>query len=103
MIVQLIVFLGGAVVLLLLRSDDLSAGLCAAALALSAVAGGGPLLGAEGRRCRSGGMLTVFAWMASPLAFPTIALGDPALPVPIPVDRAASRGSRRSRSPSRRR
>src|SRR5204863_602726 len=65
MIVQLVVFLGGAIVLLLLRSDDRSAGLCAAALALSAVAGGGPLLGAEAS-LPLGRLLTVFAWMASP-------------------------------------
>ena len=73
MIVQLVVFLGGAIVLLLLRSDDRSAGLCAAALALSAVAGGGPLLGAEAS-LPLGRLLTVFAWMATPLAFPAIAL-----------------------------
>ena len=73
MVVQLVVFLGGALVLLLLRSDDRAAGLCAAAFALSAVAGGGPLLGAEGS-LPLGHVLTVFAWIASPLAFPTIAL-----------------------------
>jgi predicted Ser/Thr protein kinase len=73
MVVQVIVFTGGALVLLLLRSDDLTAGLCVAALALSAVGGGGPLLGAEAA-IPLGRLLTVFAWMASPLAFPVIAL-----------------------------
>ncbi|MEO7272207.1 MAG: serine/threonine-protein kinase [Vicinamibacterales bacterium] len=84
MIVQLVVFLGGAIVLMLLRSDDLSAGLCAAALALSAVAGGGPLLGAEAA-VPLGRVLTLFAWLASPLAFPTIALAILHFPTRSPL------------------
>ncbi len=47
MIVQMIVFTGAAVLLLLMRSYDLTAGLCVLALAFSAVGGGGPLLGEE--------------------------------------------------------
>ena len=76
MIVQMSVFTGAAVVLLLMRSYDVTAGLCVLAFAFSAVGGGGPLLGAE----RSvlplplHQMMTVFAWIASPLAFPSIAL-----------------------------
>ena len=73
MIVQIVVFVGGALVLFLLRSHDISAGLCVLALALSGVAGGGPPLGAE-RGLPGGSVLTVFAWMASPFAFPVIAL-----------------------------
>jgi hypothetical protein len=73
MIVQVVVFTGGAVVLLLLRRHDLTAGLSVLALALSAVGGGGPLLGAE-RVLPLGRILTVFAWIASPCAFPIIAL-----------------------------
>ena len=69
----MVVFVGGALVLLLLRSDDLTAGLCVLALVLSSVGSGGPLLGAEAalplRR-----VLTVFSWIASPLAAPVIAL-----------------------------
>ena len=42
-----VVFTGAAVLLLLMRSYDLTAGLCVLALAFSAVGGGGPLLGAE--------------------------------------------------------
>jgi hypothetical protein len=73
MIVQVAVFVGGAVVLLILRSADLAAGLCVLALVLGAVGSGGPMLGAEGAM-PLGRLLTVFAWIASPLAFPVIAL-----------------------------
>jgi hypothetical protein len=76
MIVQTVVFCGAAVVLLLMRSYDLTAGLCVLALAFSAVGGGGPLFGAEQRIPIPvlPSILTVFSWIASPLAFPTIAL-----------------------------
>jgi eukaryotic-like serine/threonine-protein kinase len=74
MIVQTIVFTGAALVLLLLRSYDRTAGLCVLALAFSAVAGGGPLLGAERAISPASVLLTVFAWVAGPLAFPSIAL-----------------------------
>ena len=57
-----------------MRSYDLTAGLCVLALAFSGVGGGGPLLGEERHPFRSASVLTVFAWIASPLAFPTIAL-----------------------------
>ncbi|HXW08354.1 MAG TPA: protein kinase [Vicinamibacterales bacterium] len=72
-LVQTAVFTGAALVLLLLRSHDLTAGLCVLALALSGVAAGGPLLGGEAS-IPLGRVLTVFAWIASPLAFPVIAL-----------------------------
>jgi tRNA A-37 threonylcarbamoyl transferase component Bud32/GAF domain-containing protein len=74
MIIQTVVFTGAALLLLLMRGYDLSAGLCVLALAFSAVGGGGPLLGAEPRIPLVQPLLTVFAWIASPLAFPTIAL-----------------------------
>ena len=74
MIAQVIVFTGAAVLLLLMRSYDLTAGLCVLALAFSAVGGGGPLLGEERAIPVLGKVMTVFAWIASPLAFPTIAL-----------------------------
>jgi hypothetical protein len=73
MIVQTIVFVGAAVMLLLMRSYDRTAGLCVLALAFSAVAGAGPLYGAE-TDIPIGKVLTVFGWLSSPLAFPTIAL-----------------------------
>ena len=73
MIVQMSVFTGAAFILLLMRSYDLTAGLCVLALAFSAVGGGGPLLGEERILPLGSGILTVFAWIASPLAFPTIA------------------------------
>jgi eukaryotic-like serine/threonine-protein kinase len=73
MVVQTAVFAGAALLLLLMRSYDLTAGLCVLALAFSAVGGGGPLLGIE-RGFFIGPVMTVFAWIASPLAFPAIAL-----------------------------
>ena len=48
MMVQTLVFGLSALLLLLLRSEDMTASLCVLALALSAVASGGPLLGTEG-------------------------------------------------------
>lgn len=75
MVVQIVVFTGGALVLLLLRSNDWTAALSVLALALSAVGGGGPLLGVENTLPLGiGHVLTVFTWIASPLAFPVIAL-----------------------------
>jgi hypothetical protein len=75
MIVQVLVFTIAAIVLLILRSHDLTAQLCVLALALSGVAGGGPLHGAEnGWPLGLSHVLTVFAWLAGPLAFPIIAL-----------------------------
>ena len=74
MIVQIIVFTGAAILLFLLRSTDTTATLVVLALALSGVAGGGPLLGAERSVPLLASVLTIFAWLASPLAFPIIAL-----------------------------
>jgi GAF domain-containing protein len=74
MIVQTSVFTGAALLLLLMRSYDRTAGLCVLALAFSAVGGSGPLLGAERVIPFVQPVVTVFAWIASPLAFPTIAL-----------------------------
>jgi hypothetical protein len=81
MIVRLLVFTGAAIVLFLLRSHDLTAALVVLALAFSGVAAGGPLLGVEGA-IPGGRLLTVFAWMAGPLAFPTIALAIAYFPSP---------------------
>ncbi len=75
MTVQVLVFTIAAIVLLVLRSDDVTAGLAVLALALSAVAGGGPLFGVERLiPLGLGSVFTVFAWIATPLAFPIIAL-----------------------------
>ncbi len=74
MIVQMSVFTGAALILLLMRSYDLTAGLCVLALAFSGVGGAGPLLGEERILPFGSSILTVFAWVASPLAFPTVAL-----------------------------
>jgi tRNA A-37 threonylcarbamoyl transferase component Bud32 len=75
MLVQIVVFTLAALALFLLRSSDLTAQLSVIALALSAVGGGGPLLGVE--RVLPPGLdrlMAVFSWLAGPLAFPVIAL-----------------------------
>jgi len=86
MIVQVFVFTLAAIVLLGLRSSDPTALLSVLALALSGVAGGGPLLGVE--HALPFGLwrvLTVFAWMAGPLAFPIIALAIVYFPSAAPL------------------
>ena len=86
MVVQIFVFTLAAIVLLGLRSSDPTALLSVLALALSGVAGGGPLLGVE--HALPFGLwrvLTVFAWMAGPLAFPIIALAIVYFPSPSPL------------------
>jgi eukaryotic-like serine/threonine-protein kinase len=86
MVVQVIVFTAAALVLLVLRSSDLTAQLSVLALALSGVAGGGPLLGAEQVfPFGTWKVLTVFAWLAGPLAFPIIALAILYFPSPSPL------------------
>jgi tRNA A-37 threonylcarbamoyl transferase component Bud32 len=88
MIVQVLVFTAAAIVLLGLRSTDPTALLSVLALALSGVAGGGPLLGVE--HALPFGLwrvLTVFAWMAGPIAFPIIALAIVYFPSPSPLIR----------------
>lgn len=85
MIVQIVVFTGAAILLFLLRSTDMTATLVVLALALSAAAGGGPLLGTERSLPLFGPILTVFAWLASPLAFPTIALAILYFPARSPL------------------
>jgi eukaryotic-like serine/threonine-protein kinase len=86
MVVQVIVFTVAALVLLVLRSSDLTAQLSVLALALSGVAGGGPLLGAEQIfPLGTWKVLTVFTWLAGPLAFPIIALAILYFPSPSPL------------------
>ena len=86
MVVQVLVFTIGALVLFALRHHDLTAQLCVLALALSGVAGGGPLLGVEhGWPFGLGHVLTVFAWLAGPFAFPIIALAILHFPSPSPL------------------
>jgi tRNA A-37 threonylcarbamoyl transferase component Bud32 len=72
-ILQVVVFIGAAIVLFALRSHDLTAALSVLALALSGVAAGGPLYGTE-HGIPLGSVLTVFTWLAGPCAFPIIAL-----------------------------
>ena len=90
-IVQIVVFTGAAIALFLLRPTDLTAAMIVLALALSGVAGGGPLLGAERTVPLIAPVLTVFSWLAMPLAFPIIALAILYFP---------SRAARLSQSPA---
>ncbi|HEX5475191.1 MAG TPA: protein kinase [Vicinamibacterales bacterium] len=86
MILQIVVFTAGAIALLWLRSTDLTAILSVLALALSGVAGGGPLVGAEGALpLPLDRVLTVFTWLAGPLAFPIIALAILYFPTRSPL------------------
>jgi len=83
---QVIVFVGCALALLVLRSADVTAGLCAMALVLCGVAGGGPLMGSE--TLLPGGlrqMMTVFAWAATAFAFPLTGLAILYFPTQSPM------------------
>ncbi len=84
--VQILVFICASGVLFALRTTDLTAAFCVLALTLSAVGSGGPLMGVE-RALPSAlaGPLTVFAWIASPLAFPSIALAILYFPAKSPL------------------
>ncbi len=84
MIVRIVVFTVAAVALLLLRGQDLTAGLSVLAFTLAAVGGAGPLLGAESA-VPLGRVLTVFAWIASPFVLPVIALAILYFPTPSPL------------------
>ena len=73
LLIQLTVFITCSVVLLVLRPRDLSARLAIASFVFAGSAAGGVLLGAEsvlptGLRQ----VMTVFSWIASPMAFPVI-------------------------------
>ena len=86
MVVQVLVFTAGALVLFVLRHHDLTAQLCVLALALSGVAGGGSLQGVEHAwPLGLGHVLTLFSWLAGPLAFPIIALAILHFPSPSPL------------------
>ena len=86
MVVQVLVFTVGALVLFLLRHHDRTAQLSTLAIALSGVAGGGSLHGIEhGWPLGLGHVLTVFSWLASPLAFPIIAVSIVHFPSPSPA------------------
>ena len=72
-LLQFVVFTAAAIVLFLLRSSDATAALSVLALALSAVANSGPPGGAVWPGV-AGEALTGLSWMATPIAFPVIAL-----------------------------
>ncbi|MBI2834145.1 MAG: protein kinase [Acidobacteria bacterium] len=73
LVVTMIGFVFGATLLIVLRSRDSTAAIASLALASCAVAAGGPLMGVERLLPPGIGLiLTVFAWLATPLAFPLI-------------------------------
>ena len=73
-VLRTLVFCGAALALFVLRSRDLTAWLSVLALTFSGVSGGGPMRGEEALIPVLAPVLTVFTWMAAPLAFPIIAL-----------------------------
>jgi hypothetical protein len=88
MLLQTVVFTAAAIALLVLRSADPTAQLAVLALALSGVAGGGPLFGAESLLpFQLWRVMTVFSWLAGPVAFPVIALAILYFPSPSPLVR----------------
>ncbi len=85
-VLQVVVYAACAVVLLVLRNNAATAGLLAVALSLCAVAGGGPLLGAEHAiPFGAGFLLTILAWLAVPLAFTVVALAILHFPARSPL------------------
>jgi hypothetical protein len=85
MILQIVMFTGAGLILFLVRTTDVTAGLCALALGLSAVGSGGALMGVErALPWPLDSVLTVFSWVAGPLAFPCIVLAMLYFPVPSP-------------------
>jgi eukaryotic-like serine/threonine-protein kinase len=73
-IVQMGAFLLGALILVALGSRGMTATLMTLALVVTAIANGGPMYGAELEFPVIGGLLLVFGWLVTPLAFPIIGL-----------------------------
>lgn len=71
---QITAFLGGAATLLVLGAHGTTATLMTLALIATAVANGGPLLGAEAALPFFGPLLLLFNWIVTPLSFPVIGL-----------------------------
>jgi tRNA A-37 threonylcarbamoyl transferase component Bud32 len=85
-ILEMLSVVGAAAVLLLLRPRDASALLIVSTLACAGTSTGGSLLGAESSLPGFvSAPLTVFTWMAMPLAFPLIALAILYFPRKSPV------------------
>ena len=85
-VLQTVAFTIAAIVLLVLRSNDLTAQLSVVALALGGVAGGGPLMGVEQSvPLGVGHLLTVLGWLGGPLGLPTVALAILYFPSPSPL------------------
>lgn len=73
-LIELLSFVAAAIALLLLRPRDRSALIIVATLAVTGLSTVGSLLGSEAvLPPLLGAPLTVFAWLAMPLAFPLIA------------------------------
>lgn len=71
---QVMAFLAGAATLLFLGASGTTAMLMTLALIATAVANGGPLLGAEMTIPVLGPLLLIFNWIVTPLSFPIIGL-----------------------------
>ena len=84
-LIQMAGFLTGATILLVLGSRGLTATLTTLALMFTAVANGGPLLGAELGVPVVGELLLIFSWMATALSFPIIGLTVLHFPTRAPI------------------
>ena len=84
-LVQMAAFLAGAVVLIALGARGMTATLMTLALVATAIANGGPLLGAERAVPLVGEIVLVFGWLATPLAFPIIGLAVLYFPTRAPI------------------
>ena len=74
-LIEMVAIVGAAVLLLLLRPRDATALLIVSTLALAGTSSGGMLLGGElAMPAFLGAPITVFSWLAMPLAFPLIAI-----------------------------
>jgi GAF domain-containing protein len=74
-VAQLLCFMAAACVLLLLRTSDATARFAVLAFVFCAVANIGSLMGAERVLPRgTHGLMTLFSWLAMPLAFPSVCL-----------------------------
>jgi len=84
-LLQMAAFLAGAFMLVALGSRGVSATLMTLALVATAIANGGPMFGAELELPVVGGLLLLFGWIATPLAFPIIGLAVLYFPRRAPI------------------
>lgn len=73
-LLQMVAFLGGALIFVALGTRGVTARLMTAALIVTAIANGGPLYGVERTVPILGALLLAVSWISTPLAFPIIGL-----------------------------